>query len=280
MMGPLPGLTVTPRAKRARRATRCALMAAALLLFGPGAAFAAGQAERLYCEERRLGYWFYCTRPQQDERPEAPQPTPAAPSYQARLAVITEQLRELKARAILEPTPENVEAYIAFQREQLDRAGLFTDVWQRLLWQQPALDYTLKRPVSTLGKQAWLDARRSAREAVMARLPERYGIFYFYASTCPSCRLMTPVLKYISQTYGLHIQAVSVDGGANPDFPDAVMDRGQGARMGLTSKTVPALVLFDTATKQPIPIGHGLLSADEIMERVFILTETKPGEDY
>lgn len=280
MMGALPGLTVTPRPERAGRATRCALMAAAVLLLGPGAAIAAGQAERLYCEERRLGYWFYCTRPEQDGQPEAPQPTPAAPSYQARLAVITEQLRELKARAILEPTPENVEAYIAFQREQLDRAGLFTDVWQRLLWQQPALDYTLKRPVSTLGKQAWLDARRSAREAVMARLPERYGIFYFYASTCPSCRLMTPVLKSISQTYGLHIQAVSVDGGANPDFPDAVMDRGQGARMGLTSKTVPALVLFDTATKQPIPIGHGLLSADEIMERVFILTETKPGEDY
>ena len=91
---------------------------------------------------------------------------------------------------------------------------------------------------------------------------------------------MTPVLKYIAAKYGLHIQAVSVDGGPNPDFPDAVVDKGQGARMGLTAKAVPALVLFDTQTRKPIPIGHGLLSADEIMERVFVLTRLPPGTDY
>lgn len=244
-----------------------------------GPATAGGQAERLYCEERQLGYWFYCARPQLQEKAETPLAS-APSSYQEQLAAVTEQLRELKARAILEPTPENIEAYVAFQRVQLDRSGLFSDVWQRLLWQKPELDYTLQRPVSTLGKQAWLDARRGAKEGLMAQLSERYGLFYFYASTCPSCRLMTPVLKYIGEKYGLHIQAVSVDGGPNPDFPGAVVDRGQSARMGLTSKTVPALVLFDTATKQPIPIGHGLLSADEIMERVFVLTQTQPGEDY
>lgn len=247
------------------------------LLTMAGPALAGGQAERLYCEERQLGYWFYCVRPEVP-RPEATPEMP--PSSQARLEEITQHLRELKARAILEPTPENVEAYVAFQRAQLDRSGLFSDVWQRLLWQNPELDYTLQRPVSTLGKQAWLDARRGAKDGLMAQLPERYGLFYFYASTCPACRLMTPVLKYIAEKYGLHIQAVSVDGGPNPDFPGAVVDRGQGARMGLTSKTVPALVLFDTQTKQPIPIGHGLLSADEIMERVFVLTQTQPGEDY
>lgn len=266
-----------------KRAIRQALgvggLALAGLVAGSGPAGAGGQAERLYCEERQLGYWFYCTQPQPQEKAKAP-PASAPPSYQERLTAVTEQLRELKARAILEPTPENVEAYVAFQRVQLDRSGLFSDVWQRLLWQKPELDYTLQRPVSTLGKQAWLDERRTAKDRAMARLPERYGIFYFYASTCPSCRLMTPVLKYIGEKYGLHIQAVSVDGGPNPDFPDAVVDRGQSARMGLTSKTVPALVLFDTATKQPVPIGHGLLSADEIMERVFVLTQTQPGQDY
>ncbi|HEY4547398.1 MAG TPA: conjugal transfer protein TraF [Pedomonas sp.] len=252
---------------------------AAAVSAGSGPAGAAGQAERFYCEERQLGYWFYCTRP--ETAPPATQPAPEPePSYQDRLAEVTETLRELKARAILEPTEENVAAYVAFQREQLDRSGLFTDVWQRLLWQRPDLDYTLKRPVSTLGKQAWLDARQTDKQALMAQLPERYGLFYFYAASCPSCRLMTPVLKYIDQTYGLHIQAVSMDGGPNPDFPDAVVDRGQSARMGLPSKTVPALVLFDTETKQFIPIGHGLLSADEILERIFILTQTKPGEDY
>ena len=265
--------------QKLRRAIGLAALIAGLML--PAAVRAGGQAEQLYCAERQLGYWFYCARPQAREEPPPSAPVaPAAPSYQEQLAHITERLRELKARAILEPTPEHVEAYIALQREQLDRSGLFTDVWQRLLWQKPELDYTLQRPVSTVGKQAWLDERRTAKEAAMAQLSERYGIFYFYAATCPSCRLMTPVLKYIAAKYGLHIQAVSVDGGPNPDFPDAVVDKGQGARMGLTAKAVPALVLFDTQTRKPIPIGHGLLSADEIMERVFVLTRLPPGTDY
>jgi hypothetical protein len=33
----------------------------------------------------------------------------------------------------LEPTPENISHYIAFQREQLDRASSFADMWQRTI---------------------------------------------------------------------------------------------------------------------------------------------------
>jgi len=43
---------------------------------------------------------------------------------------------------------------------------------------------------------------------------------------------------------------------------------------------VPALVLFDSVTKQPMPIGYGILSQDEIMDRVFQLTQVQPGSDY
>ena len=59
--------------------------------------------------------------------------------------------QELKAKAILEPTSDNIIAYVRYQREQLDRASTFADVWERAIWQHPDLDYTLQRPVSTLG---------------------------------------------------------------------------------------------------------------------------------
>lgn len=68
------------------------------------------------------GYWFYCTRPKPPERQE---PLPESqPSATSRLDAITAELRELKARAILEPSPANVTAYIRFQRRQLDQAIL------------------------------------------------------------------------------------------------------------------------------------------------------------
>lgn len=113
--------------------------------------------DSFYCEERRLGYWFYCARPKPPEvQEETSEPAPSATSQ---LDAITANLRELKAKAILEPTPANVTAYIRFQRAQLDRASLFSDVWQRAIWQDPDLDYTLQRPVSTLGKRQWQELR-------------------------------------------------------------------------------------------------------------------------
>jgi hypothetical protein len=89
-----------------------------------------------------LDYWFYCVKPVPAAKPEKEQPAKEVPATQ-HLDAITEELRELKARAILYPTPENVTAYIRFQRAQLDRASLFSDVWQRAIWQDPELDYTL-----------------------------------------------------------------------------------------------------------------------------------------
>ena len=108
----------------------------------------------------------------------APDPVPAA----ARMEAIAHQLDELKARAILEPSSANVTAYVKFQREQLNRASLFADVWSRAVWQNPDLDYTLQRPVGTLGKSAWLEQRKSDREATIASLSERYGLFLFYSA--------------------------------------------------------------------------------------------------
>ncbi|OYW85099.1 MAG: conjugal transfer protein TraF, partial [Sphingobium sp. 32-64-5] len=144
-----------------------------------------GGTDDFYCGERKLGQWFYCAKP----KPKAHDAQLAPPQQSAvdRMSAITRQLDELKARAILDPTEENVIAYVRFQREQLDRASTFSDTWQRALWQNPGLDYTLQRPVSTIGKRAWLDNRKADRDAVLTNLGQRYGLFYFFAQSCGAC---------------------------------------------------------------------------------------------
>ena len=237
-----------------------------------------GQGGDLYCR-RKLGTWFYCDKRKARRRTVQPV-TPPAQSADAQLKAIGHQLDELKARAILEPTTENVIAYVRFQREQLDRSSTFADVWQRALWQTPDLDYTLLRPVSTVGKRLWLDTRSSARTAAMAKLSQRYGLFYFYAQSCAACEVQAPILKSLVDSNRLSVVAVSMDGGPNRVFPNYVVDTGQRVRMGLADRATPALVLFDTVTKRPIPIGTGLMAADEVIDRIFVLTNTKPGSDF
>src|SRR3546814_13543531 len=81
------------------------------------------------CGARKLGTGFHCDKPKPRPNPNAPPPPSTAASE--RLAAIAKERDELKARAILEPSEVNVTAYIRFQREQLDRASMFSDVWQR-----------------------------------------------------------------------------------------------------------------------------------------------------
>lgn len=235
--------------------------------------------DEFYCKERRLGQWFYCTRPKLPGKTLA-QPQAPEQSAAERMASITKQLDELKARAILDPSEANVIAYVRFQREQLDRASTFADTWQRALWQNPDIDYTLQRPVSTVGKRAWLDNRKADRDAVLTNLGQRYGLFYFFAQSCGACDLFSPVLRSVADSHRMAVMAISMDGGPSKDFPNYAVDAGQHGRMGLTSNATPALVLFDTATKRVIPIGYGLMSADEVMDRIFMLTNTKVGSDY
>ena len=235
--------------------------------------------DRFYCEDRQLGTWFYCERPRPVE-PDVALPSAPVPSAAEQLEAVTTELRELKARAILDPSPANVTAYIRFQRAQLDRASLFGDVWQRAIWQTPELDYTLQRPVGTVAKRQWLDTRKAERDRTLSQLGKRYGLFYFFAQSCGACSVMSPIVKAVADTHGITVRAISTDGGPSETFPRYTVETNQRAAMGLTSQVTPAVVLFDSATRTPIPIGYGVIAADELMDRIFALTQRKAGSDY
>ena len=255
-------------------------MFAALCAVTAASAASAQDLDRLYCAERALGVFFYC-EPSSDAPEETPPHDAEAASVGARgeAARIREQMEEARAEAVLRPTPENVAAYIALQREQLDRATLFADVWRRLLWERPDLDYTLVRPVGQLAKQVWLDERSAARNDAVEAISDRYGLFYFFSSSCGACKTFSPILRAFADAHGLTVRAVSVDGGRSLYFPAATHDRGQMERMGLADAPTPAVVLFDAAANAVRPVAFGIVSADDLAERIYLLTASEVGDD-
>ena len=230
-----------------------------------------------YCQRRGLGTWFYCDRPKTDEHASSSQPQLSATDQ---VEALRKQGDELRNRAILKPTEANVIAYMKYQREQTDMASTLADMWGRVLIAHPELDYTLQRPVSNLGKANWQEQRQSDIEATMRALNDRYGVFYFYDTRSKASQIEGPIMRSLSDNYGLAVGAVSQDGGASAEFPEYVVDHGERARMGLPGKVTPAVALFDTVTRKAILIASGITAADDIMQRIFILTKTKPGEDF
>lgn len=231
-----------------------------------------------------LGWNFYCD-PEEQPEPEQPQPTPAAapiapPDPRDEIKAIQEKLDRLKAEAVLRPTPENLKAYMAYQQEQIERASYFSDQWRRVLWEQPDLDYTLRRPVNTIGKRVWVDQRRAETARTLEQLNDRYGLFFFFSSSCLYCHQYSPILKAFADRYGIKVMAVSLDGGSLPEWPDAVLDRGQALRLGLADKPVPATILYDNELKKVAEVGFGLMSQQELEERIYVVTNLAVGEDY
>jgi len=247
------------------------------LMISPAAAL----DDPLYCVARKLGHYFYCEKPQ-PEKPVKEKSLSVAPQVSAheRIGEIRARLEEMRAEAVLEPTTTNVSAYIRFQRIQLDRASRFADVWQRTLWQQPDLDYTLLRPVSNLGKKVWSDARGAEQEDLLAHLGERYGIFYIYSGSCGACRAFSPLMRAFADRYNLPVKAVSTDGAPNDYFPDATQDTGQAVALGLDHQPVPAVILFDAEQGSAIPVGFGLMTEEDLKKRIYLLIMKGAGDDF
>ncbi len=272
---------------------RLAIGAASLFLAAVAAATAAPASEwRSWCGEpgtgTSLGWHFYCDRakPEEEDAARAEPPpargaaAPEAGSATERVLAMRRALEEARATAILDPSPAKVTAYLRLQQETLQRAAAFSDAFRRTVWATPELDYTLRRPVGALAKQVWSDERRQARDAALARLGERYGLIYLGHAGCAGCKVFGPLLRAFAMRHRLDVLAVSLSGAALEGWPEAVADNGRAARLGLGNAPVPALVLFDTATKRVIPVGFGVMAEDEMAERIYALTALEPGHDY
>lgn len=239
-----------------------------------------------YCIENNLGWKFYCDDNLPEDEIQKPydriiKENGIEKSYVEELENLQREFNETKAKAVLYPTEQNIKHYMYFQKMMFDRASLFSDIWRRTLWISPDLDYSQKRPTSNLGKNVWtLDREKKAVE-VLKNIDKNYGIFFVYSTTCQFCAKYAQILLDFKRIYNIEIKGISIDGKFLPYWEkDSFINDGQLEQLGVDYRVVPITVLFDTQNQTIIPVGYGLMTHDEIIERIYIITKTKLGEDY
>lgn len=248
-------------------------------------------------DARTKGWSYYCAPPAPVEEPEVEEQEPVVvigppvemepaepekgPATQAILAFRAE-VDEIKYKAVLDPTPENVQAYMEIQKQIGDQAGVFTETWQRVLYGTPHLDANTEYPLASAGIGVYQEQLKAARQAALERTAATRGILYIFegSEACGICKVQGEVLQDMRARYGIEILAVSKDGGGDVNFPDAVVDAGQLEAMGLADFPAPTIALIDPNSKQVDVIGSGLLTADQVLERVYVVTEVPEGQRY
>ena len=195
------------------------------------------------------------------------------PNELVQFDLLQKRLEESRKVAIMNPTEANLKTYIQLQELAMNQAATFTDQWQRVIWQNPDLDYSQRgRPINQVAQQTW-DANRSQDKARAIReIAKENGILFFYRSDCPYCHAMAPILKEFSLTYGVNVMPVTLDGGTIAPFVNSLPDNGIATRLGV--KTVPAIFVMETRTKQFKPLAYGVIASSSLEDR--FLAFSKP----
>ncbi|HUX80438.1 MAG TPA: conjugal transfer protein TraF, partial [Alphaproteobacteria bacterium] len=187
---------------------------------------------------------------------------------------IENQRKEIETKlhaAIIEPTSENLIAYILAQRALMDQSQKFSESWKRVVITTPSLDETLVHPVDQNARHVYYDERHKELQKRIKKLAQDYGLFFFFRKNCPYCHGFAPIVKRFSEKYGWSVLAITMDGGTLPEFPHAKRDNGISERLQIAH--VPALIALHPKTGQLIPLAYGMVSESEIEERINMLTQ-------
>ena len=172
-------------------------------------------------------------------------------------------------QAILHPSETNVLQYLRTQQQLLAMASNFSSQWQKVVWQHPEIDDSINYPTSDVGQQIHATLQREQQTKALQQLPHDYGLFFYFDSHCPYCKKMAPTVKNFSALYGFELLPITIDGGVLPEFPEAKADNGSARQLNI--QAVPALYLIHHRTQSIMPVGFGLLSMDDIENRIVTL---------
>jgi conjugal transfer pilus assembly protein TraF len=235
-----------------------------------------------YWSDTWRGWHFYEEPEPEFEHRAPPPPRPArspsklVPNRPAELIEferLQKALEETRHIAVMRPTEANVRRYMELEAQVVSRASTFADMAQRIAWASPNLDPTLQgRPVNAKALEVFDQLQMAQRSESIGALGRDHVLLFFFRGDCPYCHAFAPTLQAFQARHGIRVVAVSVDGGSMPGFADARRDNGISRTLQVSQ--VPAVYLAQPFTGVITPIGFGVLSEAQLLERIAIVGTT------
>lgn len=204
-----------------------------------------------------------------------PQPQPSPKTAVERLKDVQVHLAELKAKAILEPTSQNVKSYQDMQMKVMNQSQEFSRAWVMNVFMNPSLDENIKNPSAQSARFVVYENDRKRTESIIHTLKDTYGLFYFYSGSCAYCRAFSPIVKLFSDKYGWSVMAISLDGSPSDTFPHWQMDNGLSAHWDV--QAIPAVFAINPETNHVIPVANGFTALDEMEKRLVTIVQHEEG---
>ncbi|WP_416414386.1 type-F conjugative transfer system pilin assembly protein TraF [Pantoea sp. App145] len=221
--------------------------------------------------------WYWYNRPQPVAEEEAvtsaQEQIPDTPT--SRMSRLQAFRDDLMNEAMLHPSVENIRRYKIVQDWMVNQASLFAARWEKVLLDNPELDYSLTHPFYNGTANIQHIRQRQRQQEAIRFVNQRYGVFFFYRGQEPLDNRLGSVVKEFSAQYGLTVVPVTIDGRINPDLPDSRIDSGQAGNMQI--EHFPAIYLVEPNSKRYQPLAYGFITQDDLARRMLnVVTDFSP----
>ena len=216
-----------------------------------------------YKDSKRGWFWYEQTPEKPQEEPERKaHRIPSMKDYTADQLMdmhpddFQALLMDFQKKAVWKPTPENIEDYYYMQDIARRKALAFTNVAGYVMQKNPGLSLEKDYPTVTPGQNALVRSRHDEVQDRINRARGDYGLLFFYSPTCEYCHEQEKIMQFFESKYGWEIKRI-----------DITREQGLADLFGVT--IVPTILLVYRDSKDAIPVSAGVISADEMEEKIY-----------
>lgn len=218
--------------------------------------------------DRKCEGWAYfedlATPESLEEKPVEPQKEPSELLEQSK-----KEMENSFAQAVLDPTEENIFLYLELQNRWLKRAGKVSQIWAKVVLQNPELDNSIGGlPTSSYGVKFYHRQKDLEKKEMVKRLSESHSLICFYEGKNEASKELAKVIKLFSKKHDWTVQPISVDGVMVKEFPSSSLDQGLKDLLGVDC--YPSVWVVEPDGESAKPVGFGLVSVDMIEENISI----------
>lgn len=197
-------------------------------------------------------------------------------SYTQRDKVLAFWTMEALHKARQTKSIEDMRTFLTLKKYWQDESSEFSTLFQKTMLQYPELDYNVTHPTSSIGTRLLDEQRQLRRANKLKQISHDHGLLFFYRGDSPYDKKQIPIINEVAERYGIYVMPVSVDGQGLDEFDNAVVDRGQADKLGVSF--FPAVLLVNPKTGHHSPVAFGLTTADVLQKRLYDVSTNFEGE--
>lgn len=229
-------------------------------------------------EGKPTGWWWY-KDPRLEKGPLTSPKVHDSSTLQApltaveRLALLQKHFEEVKAKAVLEPTLENVAAVRRVHAQILRLSSTFSDRWMEAELLDPTDEILPTSP------GAVKIARQEQEKNVAEKLKEMartHVLLLVFSQSCPYCESFAPLVLEFARTYGFKVEGLSSTAGCLKGF--TCTQNAQAVQILSPQGQVPLLLMVHPQTHQVYPLARGTVNWNDLHHNASYLISALKGQ--